>query len=350
MKIHFLLFLFSIAFMTAAQAQDPVYDLINEGITLHDKGQYKEAILKYKAAIQKDKKAALAYYEMALSYYILKDYDNAIKITSKVFKYSDDPQITLSAYLVKGAATDDKGDPKRAVKVYKKGVAEFPKEYLLHYNLGLSLYNTKDFEGASKAIENAISLNPLHTSSHYLLATIATQQGFRIQSIMAYGQFLFLENLEHPVNITGRSKKGFELLSQQALGNVTRTGEQSINVNLFMNKADEFSSLNTLMSLMSAQDRIAADSANLSENQRLEQFFNTFGKMIKESNYDKNSFWGKNYASFFENLSTQKMMEAYTHILFLSKSENIDVDWINKNMEAVEAVENLFYEQYQLSK
>lgn len=340
MKFQLLLFfIFSTA--TAIFAQDKAFDLIKQGVQLHDKGDYKGAIVKYQAAVKLDKNMSLAYYEMALSYNEGKDYKNALKQINKVFKLSKDDQLILSSYLLKGLIQENQNLSKKSIKTYQTAIATYPKEYLLHYNLGFAFYNIKDFKNAELALQKALEINPFHTSSHYILGNTMMQMGLRVQSMMALSHFLFLENIEHPVNLTPRATKAYAWLKQQALGNIERTGATSININLAVNEQDEFNSLNTILLLMGAQDRLEADSLNLDEAQRMERFFYTLNSMVSESSYDEKSFWGRYYARVLHQLEDSELEKPYAFVILLPTKDDDVIDWINKNMDEIQKVEEL---------
>ncbi len=332
-----------------ANAQDNPYDTkILEGIELHDKGNYEGAIAKYKEAIKLNKKAALAYYELGLSYYALKDYKKAKKYASKSIKYAKDERIKVSSYLIKGTALDDSGSTKKAIKVYKRGIKDFPDNYLLHYNVGFSYYKIDDFKNAEKALQKALQLNPEHNTSHLLMAYVMGDRGLRVQSLMSLMQFLFLENRTHPVNITNRSIEGYNSFLKQSLGTVTRKDEKSININLFLDKDDEFSALNLLLSLMQANNQVKADSANLTQTQRVDLFMSDFSEGIAEQAIDKNSFWSSYYVQFFQELNKQELIIPFTKMMQLSTKEDEVISWLSKNKAAIEKLENAFNAFYKI--
>lgn len=351
MKIHYLAVLFVLFSCQNLLGQNSVEQLLSKGIEAHDKGEYYNAIDYYQKALEIDKKAAILFYELALSYYHLKDYKNAIKFADKSLKSTQDKEILLSTYLIKGAAIDDmNSSPKKTIKVYQEAIKLFPKEYLLYYNLAFRHYKSKDYKNAEQTLGKAIELNPLHASSHFLLAQNCLQQNLRIQSIMALSQFLFLENLEQPLSITERSKSGFSILKEQALGNITRIGQNSININLMINEDDEFNVLNTIISLMSAQNKVEADSLKLTENQQIERFYQTFTKMISENDFDETSFWGKHYASFFKQLKSNELTAPYAYVVLLSNKDDMVIDWININTDEIGKVEDLLLKHIETIK
>ena len=342
MKIYYFVVFFLLFSAQNLLGQNSVEQLLSKGIEAHDKGEYYDAIDFYKKALEIDKKAAILFYEMALSYYHLKDYKNAIKFADKSLKNTQDEEILLSTYLIKGAAVDDMNTSvKKTVKVYQEAIKAFPKDYLLYYNLAFRYYKSKDYTNAEQTLSKAIELNPLHASSHFLLGQNALQQNLRIQSIMAFSQFLFLENLEHPLSITERSKSAFNVLKEQALGNVTRVGENSININLMVNEDDEFNVLNTIISLMTAQNKVEADSLKLTENQQIERFYQTLTSMINEHDFDETSFWGKHYASFLKQLKSNGITKPYAYVILLSNKDDMVIDWINVNTDEIGKVEDL---------
>jgi len=61
-----------------------VQTLIDEGVALHDQGQYQQAIDKYKEALKLDSNSVTAIYEMAFSYFSLKDYDETEGLCRKL--------------------------------------------------------------------------------------------------------------------------------------------------------------------------------------------------------------------------------------------------------------------------
>lgn len=320
---------------------------LNEGIALHDEGKYRLAIQKYESAAQIDKKAAIVYYEMAYSYYLLKDYDNSIKQSKKAIKLaksSNNISILLSSYLINGAAIDDSGNTKKAIKVYNKAIKKFPDNYLLHYNLGYSYFKNKKYDEAQTMIEKALSINPKHGTSHILLAHITRNKGLRVQSIMAMNHFLYLENLNHPVNITARSQEAFSILKKQTIGNVTRDGENSITINLSMIDNDDFSSTNMLLSLMEASNRIVADSLNLNENERIHFFMKTFCASLADKKPNGAKFWTGKYLTIFQQLHEKELVETFTNILLLSSGDAKVATWLNEHEVEVSKVEGLFLE------
>lgn len=79
-----------------------VEELINEGVELHDAGEYEEAIDRYLEALEIDSTSVLANYELSLSYLALKDF-SALEYSSWVIDSSNE-QLCCGAYAVKSEA------------------------------------------------------------------------------------------------------------------------------------------------------------------------------------------------------------------------------------------------------
>ena len=130
-KICGLFFLFAlIAFRTYAQ-NPSIQKYIEQGIALHDKGDFDGALDQYKKAVKIEKDDPLLNYEMASTYFAMKNYEKAIEHCDIVI-LTKSPN-SEHAYVIKGSAYDMMGKPKDAIATYKKGVRDYPKNYLLYF-------------------------------------------------------------------------------------------------------------------------------------------------------------------------------------------------------------------------
>lgn len=348
----FLFFIFILSAPSSLFSQDDkIATLIKEGISLHDKGKYNAAINTYKKILQIDKKHALTHYEISLSYYELRAYKKAIKSANKTLKYGKDKRVILSAYLIKGAAIDDSGNPKKAIKMYKKAIKIYPNNHLLHSNLGYDYYKLNDFDKAESAIKRALELNPEHNISNLLLADVNAKKGLRIQALMAISKFLFLENLNHPVNITPRSKQAFQLYKSLVLGNIQANSSNQININLMMHEGDEFSTLNLLIPMMQAANQNVADSLELSEIEQLDFSMKMLCQIISKSSEKTNTFWNKQFIQFYQSIQEKELVKAFSHMILLSTKDKHVISWINQNADQIEKLEKLektFRDHHQL--
>jgi tetratricopeptide (TPR) repeat protein len=104
-----------IVFASFSQSEE-VSKRIDEGVALHDAGDFAGAISSYKKALEIDKNSTIAHYEIASTYYVLEQYDNAIPHVDRVIKINK--EFVDQAYILKGTILDVSGKGKEAVKVY----------------------------------------------------------------------------------------------------------------------------------------------------------------------------------------------------------------------------------------
>ena len=176
--------------------------LIRKGVSLHDKGRYDEAISFYEQALKVNPNSMSATYEMSLSYLCLKDYNNALKFSTKVINANFQP-LLVDAYCVKSSALADLNKVGDAIKLLKEGVDRCGDEYLLHYNLGLSYFKLKDMKQAVVHLRKAIEIDTTHASAFLLYAYALNDSNKWIQSFLSFHFFLLLEPN------TDRSKDAF---------------------------------------------------------------------------------------------------------------------------------------------
>jgi len=183
--------------------QSEVQKLIREGVTLHDNGEYKEAIEKYNEAMKIDPKSMQAIYETSLSYLALQDFENAVKYSTIVIK-SNDKQLSPGAYAVKSEALVAMNRTDDAIKLLQAGLKENGDEYLLHFNMALNYYKKGDAEKAFNHIKKAIDQDKTHSEAFLLYAYLLNDRGLWVQSILSFQMFLLLEPDSR------RSKNAFE--------------------------------------------------------------------------------------------------------------------------------------------
>jgi len=194
-----LLFVLSLLFTWQVNAQNSDADkLIDQGVALHDHGLHEDALRKYTQAIAMDKHNLRAKYEMAYTYLTLKNWDEAIYYSYEVVDEKAD--YYLDACMIYGAALDNSGRAKIAIRFYNKILKNYPEEHLLYYNLGLTYYRDQQTDEALKCIQKAIQLNKSHMSSHYLLSEIMQEKGERLKSMLPlYYLLLFEQDSERSI-------------------------------------------------------------------------------------------------------------------------------------------------------
>lgn len=196
------LIIISSVFYTSLNAQPASDKLIRKGVALHDKGRYQDAISYYKQALKLNPSSMSATYEMSLSYLQLKEYDNALKFSTQIINANFKP-LLVDAYCVKSTALANIGKLPQAIKLLGEALDRCGDEYLLHYNLGLCYFKSKDQTQSIYHLQKAIEIDTTHPSAFLLYAYALNDSDRWIQSFLSFQFFLLLEPN------TDRSKDAF---------------------------------------------------------------------------------------------------------------------------------------------
>ncbi|MBB4036239.1 tetratricopeptide (TPR) repeat protein [Dysgonomonas hofstadii] len=187
------LIIFFLLFTTlTTYAQPSSEKLIRQGVALHDKGRYKEAIACYEEALKVNPSSMSAVYEMSLSYLHLKDYDKALRYSTRVITANFQP-LLVDAYIVKGTVLANQNKIADAINLLNEAVEKCGDEYLLHFNLGLCYFNGKNNKMAAQHLRKAIEIDATHASAFLLYAYALNDLGQWLQSFYSFHFFLLLE-------------------------------------------------------------------------------------------------------------------------------------------------------------
>jgi tetratricopeptide (TPR) repeat protein len=309
-------------------------NFITEGIKMHDKGDYTGAIEMYKKALQSNKNSMHAHYEMASSYLSLKDYANTLKHADKVIARNQD--YVDQAYILKGSALDLSGRKTEAVQAYKAALKKFPKNHLLYYNLALTSFNLKKYTDAEAALINALKLNPLHASSHFLLGMCMLAQEKRVQANLALYNFLLLEpKTKRSASALMALEDEWKNAGQVKPASKTAGGKKT---------DDEFGTATLMMDMLEAAKKNESNKNKLAVALFAENSHILF-TILGEEKKDKKGFWWNFYVDYFYTLAKNNHTEALCYYIMQSRDESYDV-WLKDNMAKMETFSE-WYTKYQ---
>lgn len=166
--------------------------LIREGVELHDKGQFDQAIRKYQAVLDEQPTNVVALFELAYSYLAMRDFDRTIETGRKGAEFTSD--LLPLFYDVIASALESSGQPQQAIETYRQGIALAPDTAVLYHNMAVtyreSLHNDEE---ARRALKTAASLAPLNADVQLLLGQVYQSGGYTIPSILALSTYLIIE-------------------------------------------------------------------------------------------------------------------------------------------------------------
>ncbi len=308
-------------------AQSEINQMVQEGIVLHDAGKYEAAIAKYKEALNIDKKSSLVNYELGFSYFAKKEYKKAIKCLDQVIKNGD--ALLKEAFATKGSCLDDLGKPKEAIKIYQHAIEKFPEDYLLYYNLALTQYNQQEEKDAEANLIQGVSLNPIHSSSHFLLGIIKANAGRKVESFLALHFFLLIEPN------TKRSEEALSLLKQVMGDGVKKIDGNDTEITLdFLGETDEFSTASLMLSLLSAGNSTEENKDKSTQDLFYENTQSIFELLVDEKE-GKKSIWWDLYVGFISRLMDSENLKTYCYYITQSNGE-VEQQWLGAHQTELE--------------
>lgn len=282
--------------------------------------------------------------EKAFSLLSLKKYDEAILLCKKsIEKYPDDKGLK-TVFVTFGNALDGLKKTDKSVEVYDEGIKMFPEYYQLYFNKGVTLSSVKKYDEALISLQNAVTLNPKHASSHNAIARILYTQEKNIPSLFAFCRFLILEPQ------SDRAKGNLELLQKIVKANVEQTSKNNISISIDPKmledtssngkvKENNFSSTALILSMTSALDY---DKTNAKKTD-VEQFirkFETVCASVEETKKNNYGFYWDYYVPYFIELNKKKLLEPFAYIAFASSNNENVSKWLNSHQSEIDK----FYE------
>jgi tetratricopeptide (TPR) repeat protein len=309
-------------------------DLIEEGITLHNKGDFNEAIKVYKKALTFGGSPELINYEIAYSYFAMKEYKKAIQYTDKLLIFKS--KYNERAYVVKGSSYDLMGNAKEAVSVFKIGIKEYPKSNLLYYNLAYVYFKLKENKKAENAVIEAIKLKPSHSSSHILLGYCMLNQNKKIKSLLALYHFLLLETN------TSRSLAALNLINNIFQQTITKENKEKLAITIDPNditdsKENDYIDKTQFAFVLILATNSLEENKNKSKSELFVENNESLFKIFVELKNNKKLFWSY-YIDMFSALSKSGHTEAFSYYIQYSLKQSDVNNWLFKNKNKVDSL------------
>ncbi len=342
MKILFTAILF-VCFSITATAQSDAGKLIEEGIALHDKGDYSGAIEKYDEALRLDPENYLAMYEKSYAFMAMKKYKDAEVILEKVLQSCKDPEVRKLCFVNYGTIHDYTGNTKKSLKVYDDGIREFPDYYLLHFNKGITYSGMKANDDALQCFQQSLRCNPYHASSHNAAGRLVSA-GNRIPAIMAIFSFLIIEP-------TGkRAEQNLEFMNGLIMKGISRTDEKNVTISIDpamlgdkkKKKEDDFGPAELMMSLLAASNEIPDSLGAKTEADRLSYRLQMLVNVIGETSAGDKGFFRNFYVPFFREMKTKGLLTTACYIALASTDDEDIQNWLEDNEDKLDE----FYEWF----
>lgn len=324
-------------------------ELIEEGIKLHDRKQFDEAIKRYEQVLKENPNNDLALYELALSYYYKKDFPKAMEAAYKLIQFKS--QNGIMGFGIAANILDDEGKPKEAIDLYQRAIkqlegdAEFqPQLSSLYYNLGVTYVRQKLYKESRESLKKAVRYDFKYPSPHYLLAEVFQGSKYKVPAMLAAARLI---SLEINTQRTNRSVAIF-LSALEPAKKDEKTG--SINIFMDMNAPKDEGDfamfdlfLGTLTMVKSEKD------PKKSEVEVFADAFDTLIALLDENKKLSSTFVGKIYIPYLVEMKKRGYSKTFAYLV-LQQNGNKDAEkWLIDNSQQSMAFIN-WAKSYQLTK
>ena len=332
-KINFIVLLFLSAFCVS-QNKIEAEKLVEEGIPYHDKGDFEGAINKYDKALELDAFNIYALSEKAFSLNSFNKSEDAITVCKLAIEKHPKDILLKSIYVSYGNALDEQKKTDKSLEIYDEGIKLFPDYFLLFYNKGITLTSIKKNDEGIKCLQQAVKLNPKHSSSYNAIARLEKNRNNRIPSILSFLRFLIIEPQ------TKRAKENLESLKELLNQGVKKTGENSITLNVDSNdldgftskekKENNFKSTNLTLSMSSALD-YDDKNKNETEIENLIRKVQTICSSLSETKKANYGFYWEYLAPYFIEMNNKNVLTPFAYIVNASSEKDYIKDWIKND-------------------
>lgn len=309
--------------------------LIQEGVELHDKRDYEGALKTYEEVLKIDKDNRDAIYEASVTCLSLKQYDKCVSYCDRLIGLKNNDAY---AYLNKGTALDGMGKRDEAINIYKEGIKKQPGKYLLHYNLAITYLNADDLDNAEKKSLDALNINPEHSSSNLILATINRVKEQKTRAMLGYYYFLMLEPRSSRAQVALT-----QLVKLMNLG-VQQESNKKINISMSSDRdtADVFYSTD-LFCTLNAAVMFTEEYENKSDFEKFFSYTESVSKFLEETFEHKrvDDFYVKLYVTFLTELNKKKLMKTYCRVISQTGITE-SAEWMKSNDKEIKRLNDWF--------
>jgi len=163
-----------------------------KGIEHYDNQNYIEAENIFRLVPKNDSNYSIALYELCLALEALEKYDEAIELAQFILKNENLIHNKSQLYTLLGNTLDNAQKHDEAIKVYQTAINEFPYNYQLFYNLGVTYFRNDNLDYAEKAFFESARLNPFHQTTQFMLGLLNLKRGKLVPCVMAFNMCVIL--------------------------------------------------------------------------------------------------------------------------------------------------------------
>lgn len=318
-----LMILSLLSYSQSNEDKQKAFQLGREAINLMDNGEIDKSITFLEEACKLDPQNTVYPYEIGYAFYMKEDYKTALHHFKKVIKMKNTNDL---CYQMLGNSNDLSGNPKKAIKVYKKGLEKFPNSGRLYLELGnMHLKNTKE---ALKYYEKGIEVAPEYSSNYYWATRIYLNSTDEIWG-MLYGE-MFMNIERGSLRTEEISKMIFDTYNRE----IRFTSDSNVTVSFCQNQILKPNYDNNVLPFsvvyesgilltLIQHDTISLSTLNQMRNDFIDYYYNSeFSKTHSNILFD-----------WHHQLIEEDMFECYNYWLLMKGAQDEFNTWYNSNQE-----------------
>ncbi|MBZ4191678.1 tetratricopeptide repeat protein [Niabella beijingensis] len=316
--------------------------LMMEGVQLHERGQYADAIKKYEEVLAADPTNIVAQYEKTYSLMASKKYKEAIELSQAIIENKDaEPAMIGNAYSTWGSAVDEEGDHKKALKIYDAGIKKVPAYNMLNYNKAITYFRMNEAGKGVDELKQSLLKNPRHPASHFLLGRIMYHRRNKMAGMMPLLVYLLYDN---------KSKRAEEALT--TVRSIVEAGvkqQDSAHYSIDIapgalvkrsNKSaaadDDFSSMELFLGLNAAA-AVSKTKEMLPADRFAYLLKQVIGNLAEQKGHT--GFYGTFYMPFFTRLHQEALTESFAHHIFFPTGNVMNEVWVQDHQEQMKELQ-----------
>lgn len=291
---------------------------LDRGKELYDSGKFEQSISTFLSIPERDTNYVSMLAELALTYIANKQPEKALDICAQALQK---PSLHRAHLLRSQAiAADYAGQYEKSVAYFQKAIDQYPFEYGLMYNLGITYYNHKEYDKAIECLFKVLAINPFHPGSHLNLGRISISQGRKTHAMFSLGMYLCISNLDNERLVLADKFLSNQLTDEGSIPangtNACEKLDQIIRAKIAMDK--NFKSIMPLDAPVVRQ-------------------FEMFFQQLSSINAQTDDGWVNYYLPIYKSIQEQNAVEPFMYHILASTSNDGVRKWRNKNEKELKA-------------
>jgi len=311
-----------------------VYDsdaFMAEGIRLYDEEKYEDAIKQFNKIDKNDPQFYNAQYEKAISLAAGTDKEAAKAFYEDSFNkgyMNEEP----SFYMAYGSFLSDQKEYENSEKMFLEALKLYPNNSILLYNLALLYIRKDDNQKSVDYLKKAITINPNHAGSHYLIGLLALEDGRVTEGTMALLAYLTLAP-----NTTATENAILKLNAKFAENYLTKSKL------VFSKSGDNFEEI----------DVILRNSLPLKSAYKINSTFDDIiirqVQAVAEYAVDHkigDGFFETNYVPFLADIVKKKQFEGFSYYILLGMKDKLGKKITSQNKKITAFTDNYINKEF----